>query len=458
MKKHIRLLVAAGVCAAAVLCCGFLTARSYYGSRFQIGTFINGIYCTGKSVEQVNEELFAGYGEETLTLRDTKDREYVIALSSVDFKADYSGQLEALLAQQTALGGVLSETANRQLSPMISFDEAALEQAIRECGIMEENQKEQKVEIYLDQGYCLYDGMQEVLDFEKVFDTAKQALREKSYFLDVSGCYRNLSYTREMEEVLKLWEKVEHFQSSRIEYDMGDASIPLTSDILSGFLLTGEDGQLLLDENGELQLSEAALEEFVEQLCNTYDTVGKSRVFHATRGEDVTVEGGIYGSILDGEAELAYLKEALAEGRSEVHIPAYLQCGYVRGAQDIGTTYVEVDMTEQKLYYYEEGVLLLETDIVTGNTGRRWGTPSGVNYVYAKQRDRILRGRDYASHVKFWVPVKGNIGIHDASWRKEFGGEIYKKSGSHGCINVPPERMEELFSYLEIGVPVVTFY
>ena len=31
-----------------------------------------------------------------------------------------------------------------------------------------------------------------------------------------------------------------------------------------------------------------------------------------------------------------------------------------------------------------------------------------------------------------------NIGIHDASWRDTFGGTIYKTSGSHGCINVPP--------------------
>lgn len=130
----------------------------------------------------------------------------------------------------------------------------------------------------------------------------------------------------------------------------------------------------------------------------------------------------------------------------------------MRGKNDIGDTYIEVDMTEQKMYYYEDGELILETDIVTGNTGRRMGTPQGVNYVYNKQRNRVLRGQGYASPVKYWVPVKGAIGIHDASWRSKFGGEIYKTNGSHGCINTPTEIMAQLYESVEIGTPVIMFY
>lgn len=115
-------------------------------------------------------------------------------------------------------------------------------------------------------------------------------------------------------------------------------------------------------------------------------------------------------------------------------------------------------MAEQKMYYYEKGVLKLETEIVTGNMRRRMGTPEGVNFVYNKQKNRVLRGPGYASPVKFWMPVKGGIGIHDAGWRKEFGGDIYQTAGSHGCINTPKDKMEELFDCVQIGTPVVMFY
>lgn len=141
-----------------------------------------------------------------------------------------------------------------------------------------------------------------------------------------------------------------------------------------------------------------------------------------------------------------------------MHVPAYIQKGYVRGLDDIGDTYIEIDMTEQKMYYYAAGELELETDIVTGNTGRRMGTPQGINYIHGKQRNQILRGADYESFVKYWVPVVGNIGIHDASWRGSFGGQIYQTGGSHGCINTPTANMSQLYEMVEVGMPVIMFY
>lgn len=81
-----------------------------------------------------------------------------------------------------------------------------------------------------------------------------------------------------------------------------------------------------------------------------------------------------------------------------------------------------------------------------------------VCYVYEKQKNRVLRGPGYASPVKYWMPIKGGIGIHDARWRSEFGGDIYKTSGSHGCINTPEEEMARLYECAEVGTPVVLFY
>ena len=177
----------------------------------------------------------------------------------------------------------------------------------------------------------------------------------------------------------------------------------------------------------------------------------------------ITIDGGTYGSKMDRKKETAYLLEHLLDpgvhtGTPQSHIPRYEREAFCYGKNDIGDTYIEVDMTEQKMYYYEKGVLKLETEIVTGNMRRRMGTPEGVNFVYNKQKNRVLRGPGYASPVKFWMPVKGGIGIHDAGWRKEFGGDIYQTAGSHGCINTPKDKMEELFDCVQIGTPVVMFY
>ena len=60
--------------------------------------------------------------------------------------------------------------------------------------------------------------------------------------------------------------------------------------------------------------------------------------------------------------------------------------------------------------------------------------------------------------MNFWMPVNGGIGIHDASWRSKYGGDIYIKGGSHGCINTPYDAMKELYEMVEIGTPVIMFY
>lgn len=126
----------------------------------------------------------------------------------------------------------------------------------------------------------------------------------------------------------------------------------------------------------------------MDELADEYDTVGKARRFKASRGEMITVEGGTYGNKIDREAEKEYLKAAFAGKADEIHTPRYIQTGWKQGRDDIGNTYIEVDMTEQMMYYYLDGKKELETPIVTGNTGRRWGTPEGINYVYGKAVNR----------------------------------------------------------------------
>ena len=127
------------------------------------------------------------------------------------------------------------------------------------------------------------------------------------------------------------------------------------------------------------------------------------------------------------------------------------------GLNDLGDTYIEVDIPNQKLTCIKDGKLFLETDVVTGNMLRHRDTPSGVYYIYGKQKNRVLRGPGYASHVNFWMPVVRGVGIHDALWRDEFGGDIYQTEGSHGCINTPYDNMKLLYENIEVGTPVLIY-
>ena len=449
-------------------CGGYLLLALYYRGEFCPNTWINGVYCTGKTVEEVDSELLSQIEAPVITITDREGNAYTIDLGKLDYSADYRVPLNQFMEKQNPYLWIdnLALPQKYDLEPEISYSQEKLENAWNNLPFVQQEKNNADVlEIRrTEDGYILYNGLQNKLDLEKAFMLLMQRLSEgeNSLQLKDENCYYDVQLSKEQEQIKALWDKIDIFQQCKLVYDMGTEKIPLDAKTVSSFLET-ENGIPILDEEGKLVIDEKQVQAFVDFLCDEYDTYGRERSFESTRGDIILVKGGTYGTKLNGKKELAYLLEALSQqesytGEEKLHIPEYEKEGVVRGKNDIGDTYIEVDMTEQKMYYYQEGELVLETEIVTGNTGRKMGTPEGVNYVYNKQRNRTLRGPGYASFVKYWMPVKGSIGIHDASWRKEFGGEIYKKSGSHGCINTPGDKMAELYDMVEVGTPVIMFY
>ncbi len=443
----------------------FFLLAFYYRDNFLVNTWINGVYCTGKTVEEVNQELSADAEAPVIRIAGT-EQVWTLDLAQADYHADYSEPLKTFIRRQNPFLWVQNVVlhTDHTLLPEAKLDEDKLKGLIGELEPVKRQQdRVKRIALYFSEeaGWQLENGLTDRLDTEALFDRILESVADGSYEVSLSedGCLYDMPPSAWETACLKLWDKIDAFQQCGIVYDMGDRMIPLKGAIAGSFLALDEAGIPALDENGELSVDEKRVGEFIAGLADEYDTYGKDIAFQSTRGDTVLVPGnGTYGTTIDQEAEFAYLTEALKRDSQEVHIPSYVRQGVVRGKNDIGSTYIEVDMTEQKMYYYEDGSLILSTDVVTGNTGRRMGTPEGVNYVYDKQQNRVLRGRGYATPVKYWMPVKGAIGIHDASWRSEFGGEIYKTNGSHGCVNTPLEVMRELYDKAEIGTPVVIFY
>ncbi len=465
MKKLLKHMAVILGIAAVSLMAAYVGLAVYYHNAFVYGTWINGIYCTGKSIQEVNNELVKGFTYEGITVEDKFGSLYEISAEEISYQYDFIKALEIYQRQQNPWVWIDSLMGGHQveLLPVVSYDRDAFESCFNALPFCQDKRsdKDRRVAVIsTPRGYELLNERTDVLSKEQAQEAVRSAIEASQNYvsLEESGCYHDLELTAQMRETLDVWEKVDHFQQCGIVYRMGKEEIPLDASIVCEWIAKDDNGRFLFDEAGELQLKENAIEGFVNALAEKYDTVGAARQFLATRGDMVTVEGGLYGNKIDKEAEITYLKEAFYEKRNEVHEPVYLQEAWGKGQDDIGSTYIEVDMREQKMYYYVDGVLRIDTPIVTGNTSRRMGTPSGVNFVYAKQKNRILRGANYASHVDFWMPVKGNIGIHDAAWRGKFGGTIYQTNGSHGCINTPRAAMEQLFDMAEVGTPVVMFY
>ena len=119
-------------------------------------------------------------------------------------------------------------------------------------------------------------------------------------------------------------------------------------------------------------------------------------------------------------------------------------------------TAIVINISEQVLKYVKGGKVILSTDIVTGNVAKGWSTPKGTYSVVSKMTNVTMTGPDYEDTARYWLGFIGNsYGIHDSSWRRYFGGTIYKNGGSHGCVNVPYSKMVTLYSIIGYGTKVV---
>ena len=137
-------------------------------------------------------------------------------------------------------------------------------------------------------------------------------------------------------------------------------------------------------------------------------------------------------------------------------IDAEAVCYDKNGKQfSLGESYVEVDFDNQQMTFIKNGRLVVNTNVVTGALNGHQ-TPTGLYESHGKEHDVWLKGDDYLVFVKYWVSVVGDIiGLHDASWRSNFGASFYVYGGSHGCVNTPEEAMAMIWNLVEDGTPVI---
>jgi hypothetical protein len=289
------------------------------------------------------------------------------------------------------------------------------------------------------------------VDKDKMFEVLKEAIvtLEPELSLEDAEVYLKPTVYSDNEDLKKALTKLNKMAGSQITYQFGDVTEVLDGSKISQWLS--------VDDKMKVQLNEDSVKEFVDYIGKNYNSFGRTRTFKTSYGDVVEIKGGDYGWWLDRATEKADLLNLIKEGQQLVREPAYFQTAQQYGSDDIGDTYVEVNLTAQHLYFYKEGKLIVDTDFVSGNLSRGWGTPVGTYPVQYKENDATLTGEDYATPVKYWMPFNKNIGFHDAKWRSTFGGKIYMTSGSHGCINMPPKAAKTMFENIKRGVAVVVY-
>lgn len=127
--------------------------------------------------------------------------------------------------------------------------------------------------------------------------------------------------------------------------------------------------------------------------------------------------------------------------------------GYIKrnSARSLGDVAVVVDISSQLVTLYVDSKPVLTSPIVTGK--KSTPTDLGLFEVNAKVREWDMK--KYNVHVAYWMPFNGDQGLHDASWRDKFGGDLYTNHGSHGCVNLPYDTAQTIYNNVSVGSKVL---
>ena len=205
-------------------------------------------------------------------------------------------------------------------------------------------------------------------------------------------------------------------------------------------------------------LREEEVYNYVYDLAARYDTLYYPRDFVAHDGRTISYESSDYGYQMDRDGEAAQLINDICANGEVEREPVYAVKGYKRnGRDDICGNYVEANLSQQHLWFYMNGELVVETDFVSGLPKDERETVTGVFPIPYKKSPEVLKGDTWEEKVTYWMPFYDGQGLHDAPWRTSFGGNIYQTSGSHGCINLPADAAKVIYDNMEERVPILIY-
>ena len=450
---------------------GYYRVAVYYQTHFFPNTSINGVDCSGMEAEAV------------INLLDMRVQDYVLEVTGRDYRTgDAGAMLGTIAADQIKLNfgdtkaGVeyfleqqeeykwiwayLNGSYPHFLEQGLYFDEELLRDAVLGWDAFKRGNMHRAENAYISD-YIEESGTYEIipetsgteLDVEKAVRLIMDALNHQDEEVDLEegACYVEASVRQDDKALTQTVDTVNKWLGTKVVYDWNGTKVELDHNTLHDWI-SMESGKPVLDEE--------QVTAFVKKQASQYDTYGKKKSFITALGEEITLTRTKYGWRTDTAGEAKELVELIYQGSITEKEPAYSITAMQKGTDDIGDSYVEADLTNQHLYLYQDGEIVLETDFVSGTMSSDYGcvTPEGIFGLSYKTRDAVLKGATYRTPVSYWMPFYGNYGMHDAKWRGSFGGQIFLTNGSHGCINLPPSKAAEIYEYVSEGFPVICYY
>ena len=452
----------------------YLLGAFLYKDRFFRGSEINGVNVGNMTEAEAIEAVEKTSSDYSITLKFRDEKSETIAGSEIDFHFS-TEQIDEALKAQNPMAWIKGYLPSKKSESVAEAEYSAeklkeLVLSLPETDVESMTEPVNAYREYQDGTFVIIpEVMGDTLDPEAAYEAVAKACSETKHEIDLNetkGIYQSPDVYQDDKKLNKEVESLNAIGLGSITYDIpyGD-DVVLDAEDWMEWLTEDEDGTFHIDE----ETWEENLSTYASELASVADTIYRRHKFNTHNGSTVDIEGvGYYGYKVNTEKEVEQIAEDLKSGEAVSRAPIYKKTEAAEPDSNFGfgNTYVEVSLSEQHLWVYQGGSVVVDTDFVSGNDDDKHRTPEGAYFAYDKQQDKIMRGDiqedgsyGYESHADYWIRLTGEgVGLHDAPWRSDFGGSIWQGNGSHGCINIPASVMPSVYSNVAEGTPVILYY
>lgn len=433
----------------------------FYSTKYLPNTYINNIRCSSQGIKEMEHKLRLASDDYTLTVIRKDGLTETIKGMDIDYKNTSGQELQKIQKQQNQFCWPIElwRRSSYTIKTSASFNEQKLLDKISQLNCLTSLAVKEPSNAHVEITENGYEVIEEddgnKLDKELTEKSIIGAVQQAQYNIDLdkSECYLKAKIKKDDPSIQKTINKIKKSTNMKIVFNFGKDREVIDSSKISSWIV--------FDKKGNIKYDSERIKQYVKNLAAKYDTYGKKRTFKTHNGKKITLKKGILGWQINVEETVSQLKELIEKGKSENTQPKYSLYCLSRKNNDIGDTYIEISLTDQHLWLYKKGKVDFESDVVTGLPNGKRNTPKGAYVVWSREKGATLGTyavQGYATHVDYWMPFSWvGCGLHDASWRSNFGGSIFKTNGSHGCVNCPPKTAKYLYDNIRTGTPVIIY-
>lgn len=460
MTKRQRQWITAGVVLVIIVVL-YISGVFYFRNHFFPGVSAGPVNVGQHTVTDAQEEVNRQMNDYQLLFTEGETEIGQLSSSELAISVPIQEELQAKMESQNPYAWPLNIIGSKEpidISQQIQLDQDQVTYLIPSLGVNNSERqptKDARIIMNGDNTHSIQDEVRgNQINSQSMENALKENLLKGEEVVTLEQAYIRPSYTKDNEAMQSQTKYLEDILSTQITLEFDGNQVTIPRETIHTWIS--------IDENNEPIINEELISDYILELNRQYSGLFASRSFESTYQGTVTVPAGTYGWYIDRFQEAEAIAERLRNTESGTFTPIIEGDGYGAG-DSVGSSYVEVDLSHQMMFIYVDGVLILETPIVSGNVGT--DTIPGTYQVWNMEVDSTLVGynpileTDYEQPVDYWIAFDDQAqGIHDANWQPYFGGDAYINNGSLGCINTPPWIMPQVFELVSYGMPVMVFW